>query len=162
MLELRLLCDNDLPLVEKWLNTDYVKRWYEIPSEGFFISDWLHEISEREKDFKWITYLIAMYQNRPIGMCLHYKSINSIDEDFGSLVLDNAYSIDYLIGEKEYIGKGLGKKLVNLLVDRIFSFEDAQIVTADINIENMASRGTLLSCGFSLLEGSKHRYIKKK
>ncbi len=31
MLELRALCDNDIPLVESWINKKHVKRWYEIP-----------------------------------------------------------------------------------------------------------------------------------
>ena len=29
MLELRLLNDNDLTLVEAWLNKEHVKKWYE-------------------------------------------------------------------------------------------------------------------------------------
>ncbi len=48
------------------------------------------------------------------------------------------------------------------LVNRIFSFEDAQIATADIDKENKASENTLLSCGFRLLSAESSRYYLQK
>lgn len=62
MLELRLLKDSDIPLVETWLNKEYVKRWYEIPHLGVTIEDWMNEIKERNGEFQWLTYLIVMWR----------------------------------------------------------------------------------------------------
>lgn len=159
MLELRLLNDNDIPLIEIWLNKDHVKRWYEIPHLGITIDDWLYEIKEYKGEFQWITYLIAMWKNRPIGLCLYYKCVDSSDEAFGTLPLIGSYGIDYLIGEETYLGKGLGKEIITLLVNKIFSLQDAQRVTADIGKNNKASEKTLLSCGFKLLDIDSSRYI---
>lgn len=159
MLELRLLEDYDVALVKTWLNKEHVKRWYEIPRLGVSIDDWIYEMNERNGEFSWITYLIAQYQGRPIGMCLYYKCEDS-DEDFGALPLTGSYGIDYLIGEEAYIGKGLGKGMINLLVDNIFSFPDARIVTADIDKNNKSSEKALLSCGFVLLDNGHSRYVK--
>lgn len=39
MLELRLLNDADIPLIEKWLNKEHVKKWYEIPHLGVTLDD---------------------------------------------------------------------------------------------------------------------------
>lgn len=158
MLELRLLDDNDISLVEVWLNKEHIKKWYDIPHLGVTIDDWMSEIKERNGKFSWITYLIAMWQGRPIGFCQYYKCFDSIDEDFGSLPLQGAYGIDYLVGEESCLGKGLGKGIVSLLVDKIFSLPGAQRVTADIDKENMASEKTLLSCGFTLLETGGSRF----
>ena len=47
MLELRLLNDEDISLVEVWLNKEHVKKRYEIPHLGVSINDWLHELKER-------------------------------------------------------------------------------------------------------------------
>ncbi len=58
---------------------------------------------------------------RPIGLCLYYKCMDSDDEDFGTLPLIGSYGIDYLIGDKSYLGKGLGKGIITLLLDKIFS-----------------------------------------
>ena len=162
MLELRLLGDDDVPLVETWLNKDHVKRWYEIPHMGVTIDDWMSEINQRNGEFSWLTYLIATWQGQPIGLCQYYKCKDSDDEDFGTLPLEGAYGIDYLIGETSYLGKGLGKGIINLLVDRIFSIPDAQRVTADIDKDNKASEKALLSCGFALADARRSRYVLEK
>ena len=159
MLELRLLNDSDIPLIEIWLNKEHVKRWYEIPDLGITINDWISELKEYKGEFQWITYLIVLWQDRPIGLCLYYKCVDSSDEDFGTLPLTGSYGIDYLIGEESYLGKGLGKGIITLLVDKIFSLQDAQRVTADIDKNNKASEKTLLSCGFKLLDTGSSRYV---
>lgn len=159
MLELRALCDDDISLVETWLNKEHVKEWYEIPHMGVTIADWVHEIRERGGAFRWITHLIALYDGTPIGFCQYYKCKDSADEDFGTLSIRGSYGIDYLIGEESYLGKGLGKGIVTSLVDMIFSFQDAKRVTADIDNNNKASRKTLFSCGFTLLDAEGSRYV---
>ena len=162
MLELRPVDDNDISLVETWLNKAHVKKWYEIPHMGITIDDWMHEISERNGEFNWLTYLIALWQGRSIGLCQYYKCADSGDEDFGMLPLEGSYGIDYLIGEESCLGKGLGKEMIHLLVERIFSFPDAQRVTADIDANNAASGNSLLSCGFTLVDGERSRYVIEK
>lgn len=159
MLELRLLGDDDVPLVETWLNKDHVKKWYEIPNMGITIDDWMSEINERNGKFRWLTYLIATWQGHPIGLCQYYRCEDSGDEDFGTLPLEGSYGIDYLIGEEAYLGKGLGKGIITLLVNRVFSFPDALRVTADIDVANKASERSLLSCGFALVDPACSRYV---
>lgn len=73
--------------------------------------------------------------------------------------ISGSYGIDYLIGEEAYLGKGLGKEMITLLVEKVFSFPDAKRVTADIDNKNKASEKTLLSCGFALLDAESSRYI---
>lgn len=99
-----------------------MKRWYEIPDLGITINDWISELKEYKGEFQWITYLIVLWQDRPIGLCLYYKCVDSSDEDFGTLPLTGSYGIDYLIGEESYLGKGLGKGIITLLVDKIFHY----------------------------------------
>lgn len=159
MLELRPLNDDDISLVEDWLNRRHVKRWYEIPHMGVSISDWIYELKERNREFQWLTHLIVLFQERPIGLCQYYKCEDSNDEDFGTMPVSGSYGIDYLIGEEAYLGKGLGTDMVTLLVRKVFSLPDARRITADIDNENRASEKTLLSCGFTLLDAERGRYI---
>lgn len=161
MLELRPLDDQDVSLVETWLHKEHVKKWYKIPHMGVTIDDWMSEINQRNGEFKWLTYLIAMWEGRPIGLCQYYKCEDS-DEDFGALTVAGSYGIDYLIGEEAFLGKGLGKGMITLLVKKIFSFADAQRVTADIDSENQASAKALLSCGFCLFDTKYSRYVLEK
>lgn len=162
MLELRRLNDDDVPVVEAWLHKEHVRKWYEIPHMGVTIDDWMNEIKERNGAFRWLTYIIATWQGSPIGLCQYYKCKDSGDEDFGLLPLAGSYGIDYLIGEDAYIGKGLGKEMITLLVNKIFSFPDAERVTADIDKENKASERVLLSCGFALVDAERSRYVLEK
>ncbi|MDR2889746.1 MAG: acetyltransferase [Lachnospiraceae bacterium] len=159
MLTLRALEDSDVPLVSEWLNKEHVKRWYELPHMGVGIDDWLAEINARDGDFKWITYQIVLWQGKPIGFCQFYRCEDSIDEDFGTMPIEGAYGIDYLIGESDYLGRGLGKQMIGLLMETIGSFPDAKRITADIDQDNRASARSLLSCGFVLLDDEGSRYV---
>jgi len=157
MLKLRLLNDNDLPLMENWLNKDHVKQWYEVPEECS-IDDWLDEIKGRNDEFQFLTHMIVLQNDHPIGFCQYYKCTDS-DEDWGTLPIAGSYCIDYLIGEELYLGKGLGKELVNQLVKEIFSLPDARRVVADIDEDNKASGKVLLASGFTLFDAKHNRYI---
>lgn len=162
MLELRLLGDHDVPLVEAWLHKPHVKKWYDIPQMGVTIEDWMHEIQERHGAFRWLTHLVATWQGAPIGLCQYYRCEDSGDEDFGALPVEGSYGIDYLIGEEAYLGKGLGRRMITLLVDTVFTFPDAKRVTADIDKDNAASEKTLLACGFMLADAEHSRYVVEK
>lgn len=162
MLQFRALEDRDEALVETWLHKEHVKRWYDIPHMGVSISDWIEEIKARYGQFQWITYLVVSLQGDPIGFCQYYRCIDSLDEDFGSMPVDGAYGIDYLIGQEVCLGRGFGKQMITLLVERIFTFPDAQRITADIDNENQASRNVLLSCGFALLDAGGSRYVLER
>lgn len=161
MLQLREFTESDLALAEAWLHKVHVRKWYEIPQLGVTLEDWMMECKERNGKYQWITHLIVMWQEKPIGLCQYYKATDS-EEDFGTLPRIGTYGIDYLIGEEDCIGKGLGKDMLKLLVNRIFSFPDAYRITADIDRENHASEKTLLSCGFTLQNPVKSRYILLK
>lgn len=157
MLELRLLDDNDVSLVETWLNKEHVKRWYDVPGVCS-IDDWMTEINGRKGEFQWLTHCIVTLEGRPIGFCVYYKCVDS-GEDYGELPLAGAYGIGYLIGEEFLLGKGLGKEMIALLVDRIFSFPDAVVyVIADPDKNNKASENVLLSNGFKLCDAERNLY----
>jgi len=157
MLELRLLNNDDLSLVENWLNKEHVKKWYNIPGECS-IDDWISEIKGRNDEFQFLTHLIVLHEGHPIGFCQYYKCVDS-DEDWGALPLTGAYCIDYLIGEESSLGKGLGKESITQLVNKIFSLPDAKRVVADIDEENKASIKALLASGFVLFDAERYRYI---
>lgn len=158
MIELRLLNDDDISLVETWLNREHVRKWYEIPHLGVSINDWVYELKERNGEFKWLTHLIVLWQGSPIGLCQYYKCEDSRDEDFGTLPIKGSYGIDYLIGEESCLGKGLGEEMITSLVNEVLSLPDAKRVTADIDKKNKASERALLSCGFELLDIGGSRY----
>ena len=84
MLQLREFTESDLALAEAWLHKAHVRKWYEIPQLGVTLEDWMMEYKERNGKYQWITHLIVMWQEKPIGLCQYYKATDS-EEDFGTL-----------------------------------------------------------------------------
>jgi len=153
MIELRAFEDSDLQLLDKWLHKEYIKKWFEVPNICT-IDDWLHEVKNRNGEFKWITYFVALWNDCPIGFCLYYKCMDAKEDWYKDMSLDGTYSIDYLIGEDNYLGKGLGKKMVAKLVEMIFSHANAKRIIVQPDKNNVASGNVLLANGFTCDEAN--------
>ena len=143
MLTLTKIADGDIALLKRWLYTPHVKRWYHEPLE------WLSEVEQRSGAFRWIHHYIAELDGRKIGFCQYYDCADSDESWDGYKQLRGTYSLDYLIGEADCLGKGLGKQLLLSLVEIIRALPDAERIIVQPERENSASRGLLRSCGFS-------------
>lgn len=153
--EFRRVFDDDLEILNLWLNKDYVKKWYNEPE------DWLAEINGRNKEFSWINHFIVMSNGNPIGFCQYYDCFDGQKfEDWYSI--DSAgkmYSIDYLIGDENYLGKGYGSLIVKVLTELVATKEQAAIIVVQPDEENSASNRVLLSNNYTF-DPAKHYYYK--
>ena len=149
MLILRVFEDGDLQLLDKWLHKEYIKKWFEVP-DICTIEDWLHEVKNRNDEFRWLSYFIVMSEDCPIGFCTYYKCMDAKEHWYGEISLDGVYSMDYLIGEEKYLGKGIGNKMIEELAEMIFSNEEAKKIIVQPDKNNKASCRVLLSNGFVL------------
>jgi RimJ/RimL family protein N-acetyltransferase len=144
MLKLRPFEDNDMTLMEQWLYADHVKPWYEHPL------DWLNELRERHGEFGFITHMIAVADGDSIGFCQYYDCWHSREyEDWGIDITTQGeiFSIDYLIGETDYLRRGYGKEIILLLLD-ILRLLPAKTVIVLPDKQNAASNRALESAGF--------------
>lgn len=140
---LRLLSDDDIPLFRKWLYLPHVAAWYTHPL------DWIDEVEKRNDEFSFLHHFIAEVDGMPIGFCQFYEYRQSGEDWHGDIKLDGTYSIDYLIGDTDYLGKGFGKAIIKALVEQIKVQENAKRIIVQPEQENKASCNTLLSSGFS-------------
>ena len=99
------------------------------------------------------------YEESPIGFCQYYACKDSDELWQGYTALGGSYSIDYMVGEADYLRKGFGKKIVADLINKIMLHSDAKRIVVEPEPENKASCGLLLSCGF-VLDAEKGIYIK--
>ena len=143
MLQIRPMKAADLDLFKKWLYTPHVAKWYHDPL------DWISEIEQQDGLFRWIHHFIVEYNDNPIGFCQYYACAESNELWNGYTDMGGSYSIDYMIGEVDYIGQGFGKKIVLALIDFIKHHNDAKRIVVQPETENKASCGVLLSCGFT-------------
>ena len=118
-LDWRPLVRDDLPLLGRWLAEPGVARW------------WNHETSPDavERDFGPSVRgeepgedLVLLLDGRPVGL-LQRSRIHDYAEDFAELaavveVPEDAYTLDYLLGEPALRGRGLGSRFVAHAVER--------------------------------------------
>lgn len=142
-LSLRAFEDDDLPLLERWLHRPHVSPWFGNPQ------GWLDEAEQRHGRFSFIQHFIVESSGKPIGFCQLYEYARSGEDWHGDLRIEGVYSIDYLIGEAFYLGKGNGKAIVDALVERVAALPNAVRIIVQPEPENKASCGALLASGFS-------------
>lgn len=139
---LRKLEDSDIGMFKKWLYREHVAKWYTEPM------DWLHEISKRDTEYDWIKHFVVETEGVPIGFCQYYDYALSGETWHGNMDVQDTYSIDYLIGETQYLRRGFGKSIVLHLIDEIRNKTTAKRIIVQPEVGNKASRNTLLSAGF--------------
>lgn len=141
-MQLRPFTDKDIPLMEAWLKAPHVAKWFEHPKA------WLEEIALRKTKYSFIAHFIAEEDGYPVGFCQHYDFTRGGEDWNGNVPAAGSYSIDYLIGEPEYLGKGFGTAIVKLLTDEVKRNTNAARIIVKPESGNAASRNTLLSAGF--------------
>jgi len=141
-MKLKELIDDDINLIDKWLDKPYIINWF-INKES-----WMNEIKNRNTYYNFIHHFIVYIDNTPIGFCQYYDYRLGKESWHGSYKLSQTYSIDYLIGEEEYLKKGNGVKLVKLLTEKIFNDTNALDIIVQPDKMNIKSRRTLKSAGY--------------
>lgn len=136
----------DIVLFEAWLNKEYIKKWYSDQE------DWLLEV--KSDDFAFIHHFIVEEDGKPMGFCQYYDYSIPGEDWHGAFDITDTYSIDYLIGEEAYLGKGYGTRIIKTLIEKIFAETSAQKIIVQPDNDNSASRNTLLSAGFQLDKSS--------
>ncbi len=146
-MRLREFSNEDIPLYSKWLEKSYVKKWYGDPN------DWLIEVESPA--FAFIRHFIVEEYDKPIGFCQYYDYSIPGETWHGTVDVEGTYSIDYLIGDEEFLGKGYGTKIIRALCEKVFAETEAQRIIVQPDEENAASCNTLRSAGFVLDEENK-------
>lgn len=157
--------DKDIPLFEKWLNKEYIYKRLCPDGEGQK-EDWLDQVNNRNSKYDFIKHFIVYHNDRKIGYCLYVDcfSLKDLEEeghDFEELYADvteknHTYEIGYLIGEEEYLNKGIGKLIIQLLEEKIIKLGGCEIA-ADPSEENIFSIKALLSNGFKKKKDGDYR-----
>ena len=138
---LKPLLDEDIPLFDRWLSKDYIYKWL-CPDGEEQREAWLDEVNNRNGKYDFIRHFIVYYKDKKIGYCL----------------FADCYEIGYLIGEEEYLNRGIGKMIIWKLEEKIIELGGREIA-ADPSEENAASIKVLLSNGFKKKSDGDYRKI---
>lgn len=83
----------------------------------------------------------------PIGFCQYYDCTKS-GEDWKGIPLEGVYSIDYMIGEEAFLGKGYGGEMVRQITEAVWNDTLARRIVVEPDAKNTASRASLFSNGY--------------
>ncbi|HEX7099372.1 MAG TPA: GNAT family N-acetyltransferase [Acidimicrobiia bacterium] len=149
-IDFRPLTRADFSILARWLAQPHVARW------------WNHEYTMEavERDFGPSVdgtdptgmYLVLL-DDRPIGLiqCSRFADFPEYREEIGEIadVPDGAATIDYLIGEADLTGRGLGTAMIAAFVERLWKTDPSVTsLLVAVNSANVASWRALLGAGF--------------
>ncbi|MCP4542774.1 MAG: GNAT family N-acetyltransferase [Chloroflexi bacterium] len=118
----RRLRELDLPLMHRWLNTDFVNQWYGKKQHSYaeVREKYLPRINGKAPTFSFL----ILYSDIPIGYIQTYKLVDYPDYSNHLQVDENAAGVDLFIGEREYIHKGLGCVVLSTFLQEIVFVSD--------------------------------------
>ena len=162
---LKPLREEDIPLFDKWLHKEYIYKWL-CPDGEIQREAWLDEVNNRDGKYDFMSHFIVYCNDREIGYCLYadcffLKDLEEEGHDFEDLYgevseKNHTYEIGYLIGEEDYLGKGIGKIIIRKLEEKIIELGGREI-SADPDEENTLSVKVLLSNGFKKKKDGDYR-----
>ena len=143
----------DFGLLAVWLAEPHVARW------------WNHESTQQaiERDFgpsadgaEPSQDFLAERDSRPLGLVQYSRYVDYPEyRDELAVVTpvpDDAASIDYLIGDRTLIGRGIGSVMIRTFVERIWSIDpDIACFLVPVVTANSASWRALGRAGFRLV-----------
>lgn len=147
------LTRDDFALMSSWLAEAQVERWWCDP----------HDLEALERDYGPIVdgidpthALIARLHGRPFGYIQRYRYGDEPEymDEIRPIapVGSDTLSLDYLIGEPDARGRGLGvAMIVACVADSWLAFPDADAVVVPVAAGNTASWRALRAAGFRLV-----------
>jgi aminoglycoside 6'-N-acetyltransferase len=129
----------DLPLLERWLRTTEVVRWWGEPQEQAAL------LREDLNDPRMVMRIVAL-AGRPFAYAQDYDVHVWPQSHFAGLP-PGARSIDSFIGEPDMIGKGHGSNYLKLLAHQLRA-DGASVVAIDPAVENLRARRAYATAGF--------------
>ena len=155
---LKPLQDDDVPLFIKWLNKDFIYKWF-CPDGDEEKEAWIEEIRNRD-NYKHYKHFIVYHNDTKIGYCIYfdiYYEPEYLHQYYRMTCEENStFEIGFCIGEEDYLNKGIGKIIVQKLEKEIIK-EGGKVLLADPSEENIISIKTLLSNGFVKYKDSDYR-----
>jgi len=116
------LTEADFSLLYKWLNIDFVTKWYE--KRKFTYDDVEKKYGPRVRHEIPTYSFIMYYDDKPIGYIQTYR-IHDYPKYAACVEVDeHTAGIDLFLGEKDYIHRGLGKSILRLFLKRVVFADD--------------------------------------
>lgn len=129
----------DLPLLQTWLRTPEVSRWWGDPDQQIALLR--EDLGEPRMVMR-----IVSFEGRPFAYAQDYDVHVWPQEHFADLPAGSR-AIDAFIGAPDFIGRGHGSAFLGLLAERLRR-EGAPTVAIDPSADNLRARRAYEKAGF--------------
>jgi len=134
---LRLMTEDDIPLLHDWLGRPHVARWWRGDERRPATLDetraqYLPAVLAAER----VTAYIAMRGAEPIGYAQSYVAAGCGGGWWEDESEPGVRGIDQTLADPEQLGKGLGTQLVSALVELLFSDPEVTKIQTDPSPDN--------------------------
>lgn len=142
----RPLAQSDFPQFAAWLAKLHVQKWWREPATVEHVSKDYGDCTRGDMTTR---VFVVLYGDRPIGIFQSFYLASYPEED-AYYPFRGGISIDYLIGEEDCIGKGIGTRMIKTFIATKVPelYPDATGVATGAEVENKASLGALRNAGF--------------
>ena len=118
---LRLMTEQDLPMLHEWLNRPHILEWWGAEEERPTLDEVRQHYSPRALAEDSVTPYVAMLGEEPIGFAQSYVALGSDAGWWQDETDPGVRGIDQSLADPAQLNKGLGTTLVRALVQRLFS-----------------------------------------
>ena len=144
-------CSDDYNLFVKWLSDLDVCEYYEGRTKPYNYAMVLEKFEERAKGIDPVEVGIIEHKGIAIGFLQFYTSEQDeyhLCDDIEMCKYSLTYSMDIVIGDKNYWNKGLGTQAMLLLTDYLFTEKNADILYIAPQTWNTRAVRTYEKAGF--------------
>ena len=120
-LTLRLMTEQDLPLLHDWLNRPHVVEWWGGEAQPPSLAEVLEHYAPRVLSQDAVTPYIALWAGEPMGYAQSYVALGSGEGWWENETDPGVRGIDQLLAHPDQLNQGLGTQLVRALVERLFA-----------------------------------------
>ena len=157
---LKPMSENDVIIFCKWLDKGYIYKWF-CPNGEAEREAWLNEVNNNNGKYDHLKHFIVYCGDTKIGYCFYmdiFFEQEYLQKIYGIKVdeQNTAYAIGFMIGEEEYLNKGIGKIIVKKMEEKIIEINGKEIF-ADTDPSNLSSIKTLLGNGFVKIKEGAYR-----
>ena len=140
-LNLRDVTDDDLPLIEQWLDADHVRDAWGDPEANIRL------LGEPPAKGNWRAIIEA--DGRKVGLVLwQHPTREELDGAGLADIPTSVIDIDIMIGEVDALGRGVGSDAIGLVAEVALSDPTVPFVMACARLDNLASQRAFAKTGF--------------
>jgi aminoglycoside 6'-N-acetyltransferase len=145
---LRPMVDSDLALIETWLGQPHVaRRWPPNVVARVETDKYRARIAGQQP----VTMLMVVDGGKPIGWCQWYRWDDHVADAAASGAEPHEIGIDYEIGDKNAVRRGVGTEMIRTLVEAVRKVVGPVGFLVAPEASNLASRRVLEKNGFELV-----------